>query len=133
MEQPHRQQLHQLPLQRLPDQPKPTSSDCNNFVLRVSTPSGAKKNFCEYSCPETVREICHAKVPGWSMRPVQDITVTKLGSGLSNVNYRVTMTSSAVSVHCVLFRVYGKGISVLYDYTMEFQTFKMLSKFQIAP
>jgi len=126
------QQLQQRQPQCFPDQPTPMPLERNNFVPWFAPPLGAQK-FADYSCPETVRAICHAGVPGWVMQPMQNMTVTKLGSGLSNVNYRVSMASPAVSVPCVLFRVYGKGMTILFDSTMEFQTFKMLSKFQIAP
>jgi len=124
------QQLQQRP-SHVSDQPL-TNLERQNFVRRFPAPLGAKR-YHDYSCPETVRAICHAAVPGWSTQPLQDVSVTKLNSGLSNVNYRVSMASPDVSVHCVLFRVYGKGMSVLYDNTKEFQIFKMLSKFQIAP
>ncbi|CAK0840197.1 unnamed protein product, partial [Prorocentrum cordatum] len=67
-------------------------------------------NFSEVSAPETVRDICHEKVPGWSLLPRESIRIDQLCEGLSNQNFKVQVPIATGDGHIpqVLFRVFGK-------------------------
>mmetsp|Transcript_53578 Transcript_53578/g.120820 ORF Transcript_53578/g.120820 Transcript_53578/m.120820 type:complete len:464 (+) Transcript_53578:60-1451(+) len=91
------------------------------------------RSFSELSSAGAVRSVCHAKVPGWSSLPIQEIQVDQLCEGLSNQNFKVHVNIPNVTVSCVLFRAYGKDAKTLYDTDLELRTVQMLSKYQVAP
>eukprot|EP00658_Telonema_sp_P-2_P006730 TRINITY_DN1253_c0_g1_i13.p1 TRINITY_DN1253_c0_g1~~TRINITY_DN1253_c0_g1_i13.p1 ORF type:complete len:475 (-),score=119.79 TRINITY_DN1253_c0_g1_i13:267-1595(-) len=82
---------------------------------------------------------CMKNVPGWSDFDPSSITIKQLCEGLSNQAYAVSV-SDAISpktgqrvAQRVLFRVYGKQVSKLYDPKAELHIFDTLSKYRIAP
>lgn len=94
--------------------------------------------FSEFSDPETIRDICYKNVPGWSALKHEDIIVDQLLEGLSNQLFKCHVEESAMKkqtgvVPCVLFRIYGKDVSSLYDSEVEFKVFQTLASYQIAP
>jgi choline/ethanolamine kinase len=89
-------------------------------------------SFSAVSDPDTVRSICHQKVPGWGLLPKDSIRIDQLCEGLSNQNFKVHMPGSS-GVCTVLFRSFGKGTSSFYDPELEDRIANMLSRYGVAP
>jgi thiamine kinase-like enzyme len=100
------------------------------------------RRFSDVSNPETIRDICVEKVPGWdkfsSAVDRSSIKIHQLCEGLSNQIFKVyvenaSANNGAIGVTCVLFRVYGNEVSRLYDPQNELYTYKLLAEYGIAP
>lgn len=130
---------------RLPE-PRAFLDDLGAFALdgteRQVRPAEAApdkiRQWSDYSKPETIRNICIHKVPGWSAYRQTDIIVDQLLEGLSNQLFKVHVETARAkeqpaSIACVLFRIYGKEVAELIDQAVEFKIFKTLSSYQIAP
>jgi len=85
--------------------------------------------------PDSIRRICQESVPGWSEVQPENIRIDQLCEGLSNQNFKVYLPAGqkAGLTPCVLFRIYGKDASTLYDLAAELEVVKMLSSYQIGP
>jgi len=91
-------------------------------------------DFSEYSHPEKIREICHQKVPGWSIAPLEHVQIKQVTEGLTNQIFKIYLEPVLESVdQVVLFRIYGTQSKEFIDPDVEIFTFEMLSKYQIAP
>lgn len=95
------------------------------------------RQFSDVSHPDAVRSICHANVPGWVAFPPESIVIDQLCEGLSNQNFKVHLALEPHMLRgappCVLFRIYGKDSSSLYDGDLELRIVNMLSGYGIAP
>lgn len=112
-----------------------TFATSNPVGVRAAEAAPAEvQEFSDYSTPDAVRKICHAKVPGWSSLNITDIAVDQLLEGLSNQLFKVYLgTSDTKNIPCVLFRVQGKDVGTLYDKDQELEIYKMLAGYHIAP
>jgi thiamine kinase-like enzyme len=130
-----------------------THGSTNNLVQYLDVDDAPNQNFSQFSevsNPETIREICSRQVPGWDKylenADLNSIKIHQLCEGLSNQIYKVYLENISPFdgvdcstnncqplVSCVLFRVYGKEVSKLYDPQNEFQTYTTLAKYGIAP
>jgi len=86
--------------------------------------------------PTGIRNYCQEHVPGWAAVPHEEIYVDQLCEGLSNQNFKVYLNPESQRpglTPCVLFRVFGKDASTLYDTKSELEIVKLLSNYEIGP
>eukprot|EP00927_Polykrikos_kofoidii_P061681 TRINITY_DN56514_c0_g1_i1.p1 TRINITY_DN56514_c0_g1~~TRINITY_DN56514_c0_g1_i1.p1 ORF type:complete len:452 (-),score=70.41 TRINITY_DN56514_c0_g1_i1:271-1626(-) len=104
----------------------------------ANSPSAAGSTTLPVSHPDMIREICHNEVPGWHVLPTEAFSIKTLTGGMSNLNFKVSLQQVPGAqidnqIQTVMFRVYGKEASLLYDSELEFNIASMLAKYYIAP
>eukprot|EP01071_Lankesteria_metandrocarpae_P008153 Lankesteria_metandrocarpae@DN4886_c0_g1_i1.p2 len=109
----------------------------------------SERAFSTLTAPASIVARCKSIVPGWAGLNESELSVWKILIGLTNQLFCVELVSSSSPVSStagassvptapenirkVLFRIYGKDVSELYEPTIEVETFLLLGKKGIAP
>ncbi|EUD65871.1 choline kinase [Plasmodium inui San Antonio 1] len=96
------------------------------------------QEFSDLTDPLYIKKICLEKVPEWQHFTEDNLRVKQILSGLTNQLFEVGLKEqTANNYHSirtrVLFRIYGKHVDELYNTISEFEVYKTMSKYKIAP
>ncbi|KAI4835979.1 choline kinase [Plasmodium brasilianum] len=96
------------------------------------------QEFSDLTDPLYIKKICLEKVQEWNIFTEDDICVKQILSGLTNQLFEVALKDETLKDNYsirrrVLFRLYGKDVDELYNTISEFEVYKTMSKYKIAP
>ncbi|GAW83195.1 choline kinase [Plasmodium gonderi] len=96
------------------------------------------QEFSDLTDPLYIKKICLEKIPEWQNFTENDISVKQILSGLTNQLFEVDIKDETAKNYQpvrrrVLFRIYGKHVDELYNTISEFEVYKTMSKYKIAP
>lgn len=96
------------------------------------------QEFSKLTDPLYIKKICLEKVHDWSRCNEDDVCVNQILSGLTNQLFEVSIKEDTaieyrITRRHVLFRIYGKDVDALYNPLSEFEVYKTMSKYRIAP
>ncbi|VWU49228.1 choline kinase [Hepatocystis sp. ex Piliocolobus tephrosceles] len=95
------------------------------------------QHFSDLTDPLFIKHICLEKIIEWKHLVDDDLIVKQILSGLTNQLFEVEVKKEkiidkSIRRH-VLFRIYGKDVDELYNTHTEFEVYKTMSKYKIAP
>jgi choline kinase len=96
-------------------------------------------DFSDVSNPEVIAKIALRSIPGWTDFRREDIVISQICEGLSNQLFKLSLSQKTRQrigggyITTALFRIYGREISTLIDADSEFEIFRCLGRYRIAP
>ena len=112
-------------------------------ILLRDIPDGAVPEglaeFSDVSNPDVIARIALKSIPGWAQFRREDIVISQICEGLSNQLFKLSLskkTREKIGVGLMttaLFRIYGREIATLIDTDSEFEIFRCLGRYRIAP
>lgn len=96
------------------------------------------QQFSDLTDPLYIKGICLEKVKEWKSLQIDDLCVNQILCGLTNQLFEVRVVKDekekpTVYRKKVLFRIYGKDVTMLYNSAFELEVFKTMSKYQLGP
>lgn len=96
------------------------------------------QQFSDLTDPLCIKIICLEKVKEWKNLDHDDLRVNQILCGLTNQLFEVSVKEDCVNEFAgftrkVLFRIYGKDVTMLYNPSFELEVFKTMSEYHIGP
>lgn len=96
------------------------------------------QHFSDVTDPLNIKCICLNKLNEWKHLDIDDLCVNQILCGLTNQLFEVRVVKqdtekSKIYRKKVLFRIYGKDVTMLYSAAFELEVFKTMSKYQLGP